>query len=69
MKKVLSSLLVATVVLIYACGPSAEEQAKMEQAKQDSINAVAAADSMMKAQAQQQAMADSANMAADTTNK
>ena len=40
MKKVLSIALFAGIVAFYACGPSAEEKAKMEQAKQDSIAAV-----------------------------
>jgi hypothetical protein len=52
MKKVLT--LVVLAAAIYACGPSAEEKAAAEKAKQDSIAAVEAA-----AQAKAQAEADS----------
>jgi hypothetical protein len=66
MKKVLAILLVGGMFAFYACGPSAEEKAAAEKAKQDSI---AAAEAAAQAAAQQQAMQDSANMAvpADTT--
>ena len=37
MKKFLSILLVAGITALVACGPSAEEKAAMEKAKQDSI--------------------------------
>lgn len=37
MKKLFTVLAVASVTALVACGPSAEEKAKMEQAKQDSI--------------------------------
>src|SRR5437660_1533372 len=43
MKKILSLLFVAGTLAIVACGPSAEEKQKMEQAKQDSIAQVQAA--------------------------
>jgi hypothetical protein len=67
MKRVLFTLLTITVVVIYACGPSAEDKAREEQAKQDSIRAVQITDSMMKAQ---QMMQDTANkMPAVTTKK
>ena len=70
MKKVLFTLLVGGMFAFYACGPSAEEKAAAEKAKQDSI---AAAEQAAQAASQQQAMQDSANMAApapaDTTAK
>jgi hypothetical protein len=68
MKKVLLTLLVGGMFAIYACGPSAEEKAAAEKAKNDSI---AAAEQSAQAASQQQAMQDSANMAAhaDTTKK
>jgi hypothetical protein len=44
MKKVLSLVVLGGMFAFYACGPSAEEKAKMEQAKQDSIAAMQAAD-------------------------
>lgn len=40
MKKVLSFLTVAFVATLVSCGPSAEEKAAMEKAKQDSITAM-----------------------------
>ena len=40
MKKVLSILLAAGIATFVACGPSAEEKAAMEKAKQDSIATV-----------------------------
>jgi hypothetical protein len=40
MKKVLSTLLIAGVFAIYACGPSAEEKAKMDKERQDSVERV-----------------------------
>lgn len=40
MKKVLSILTVAFVATLVSCGPSAEEKAAMEKAKQDSIAAM-----------------------------
>jgi hypothetical protein len=40
MKKLLSLILVAGVVTLISCGPSAEEKAAMEKAKQDSIDRV-----------------------------
>jgi len=58
MKKVFSTLMIAGMFAIYACGPSAEEKAAAEKATQDSIaaaqataNTVAAGDSMQKAMA------------------
>ncbi len=39
MKKLASLLLVAGMVAFVACGPSAEEKAAMEKAKQDSTDA------------------------------
>ena len=81
MKKVLSLVAVAGLVAFYACGPSAEEKAKMEKAKQDSIAAAeaagqaakaqAAADSAAKAEAEMKAKAaaDSAAKAAEAATK
>ena len=40
MKKLLTLVLVASMALFYACGPSAEEKAAAEKATQDSIAAV-----------------------------
>ncbi len=40
MKKVFSILLAASIATFVACGPSAEEKAAMEKAKQDSIATV-----------------------------
>lgn len=61
MKKVFSTLLVAGVIALVSCGPSAEEKAAAEKAVQDSIaNAEAAAN----AAAEQSAMTDSAAAAA-----
>jgi len=40
MKKVLSILLVAGIATFVACGPSAEEKAAMDKARQDSIATV-----------------------------
>lgn len=53
MKKILSLVLIAGFTALIACGPSAEEKAAAEKARQDSINVVAkmAADSMNAAQA------------------
>ena len=71
MKKVLSIIAIAGMFAFVACGPSAEEKAKMEQAKQDSIAASEAANAEMEA-AKAQATADSmaaASAAADTTKK
>ncbi|MEP7171567.1 MAG: hypothetical protein ABI855_19505 [Bacteroidota bacterium] len=75
MKKLLSLTLLAGTISFYACGPSAEEQAKQAKAAQDSI---AAADSMMRdaeAQAMEAAKTDSmapmdsSKMMSDTTKK
>ena len=71
MKKVLSIIAIAGMFAFVACGPSAEEKAKMEQAKQDSIAASEAANAEMEA-AKAQATADSmaaAAAATDTTKK
>ena len=71
MKKVLSIIAIAGMFAFVACGPSAEEKAKMEQAKQDSIAASEAANAEMEA-AKAQATADSmaaASAATDTTKK
>ncbi len=64
MKKNLLLLAATGMFIISACGPSEEEKAAAEKAKQDSIAAVekAIADSMAAA-AQQQAMQDSMNAA------
>ena len=39
MKKVLSLVVIAAMITLVACGPSAEEKAATEKAKQDSIAA------------------------------
>jgi hypothetical protein len=52
MKKLLTIISVVCVALMVGCGPSAEEQQKIEQARLDSI-----------AQSEQQAMQDSINQA------
>lgn len=64
MKRNLLVLAVSGIFFLSACGPSQEELAAAEKAKQDSIAAVekAVADSMAAA-AQQQAMQDSMNAA------
>jgi DNA-binding protein H-NS len=54
MKKVFTLVAVASMFTFVACGPSAEEKAKMEKMKQDSIAAVEAANA-----AKMQATADS----------
>jgi hypothetical protein len=71
MKKILSLIVVAGFATLVACGPSAEEKAAAEKARQDSINAAMAqqmtADSMQAVQqaAMEKAHADSmANVAA-----
>jgi hypothetical protein len=40
MKKVITTLMVASVFAIVSCGPSAEEKAKMDKERQDSIERV-----------------------------
>jgi hypothetical protein len=40
MKKVLTTLMIAGVFAITSCGPSAEEKAAMDKARQDSIDKV-----------------------------
>jgi hypothetical protein len=63
MKKVIYSVAVAATLLIVACGPSAEEIAKKEAARMDSIAKVTA-DSLAAIEAQkQQMMQDSINAA------
>jgi uncharacterized protein (DUF2147 family) len=58
MKKLFTLVAVASFSALVACGPSAEEKAAMEKAKQDSIAAVEAAQASEEA-AKAQAMADS----------
>lgn len=58
MKKVFTLVAVASMFTIVACGPSAEEKAAAEKAKQDSIAAVEAAKAAEEA-AKAQAIADS----------
>ena len=58
MKKVFTLVAVASMFAFVACGPSAEEKAKAEKAKQDSIAAVEAAKAAADA-AKAQAIADS----------
>ena len=64
MKKLLLIICVLGLINITACGPSAEEKAKMETATQDSIKA---ADDAMKA-AEEAAAANAAAAAADTSS-
>ncbi len=59
MKKLASLLLVAGMVAFVACGPSAEEKAAMEKAKQDSIDAANKAVQDSIAMAAEQAKMDS----------
>jgi hypothetical protein len=56
MKKLLSILLSAGIVMLIACGPSAEEKAAAEKAVQDSIAKVQKAQEDSMAAAQQAAM-------------
>ena len=72
MKKLFTIISVAFVAFMVSCGPSAEEKARMEQARQDSINQVmeiARQDSIMRAEEQSRldsmatAMQDSINQA------
>ena len=58
MKKIFTLVAVASMFTFVACGPSAEEKAAMEKAKQDSIAAVEAAKAAEEA-AKAQAIADS----------
>ena len=58
MKKIFTLVAVASMFTFVACGPSAEEKAAAEKAKQDSIAAVEAATAAEEA-AKAQAMADS----------
>jgi hypothetical protein len=58
MKKLFTLVAVASFSALVACGPSAEEKAAMEKAKQDSIAAVEAAHAAEEA-AKAQAMSDS----------
>ncbi len=61
MKKSLLLLMAAGVTAFVACGPSAEEKARIEQARQDSIEQVRVQDSLNAAEAaaHQQATQDS----------
>jgi len=59
MKKLASLLLVAGMVAFVACGPSAEEKAAMEKAKQDSIDAATKAVQDSMTMAAEQAKMDS----------
>jgi hypothetical protein len=63
MKKVLSVFVIAGMVALIACGPSAEEKAAKEKAKADSIAAVLKADSIAMAE-KEKAVADSVAAAA-----
>jgi hypothetical protein len=62
MKKIFTILSFAAITAFYACGPSAEDKAAAEQARQDSIAAAAQADAESEAAAAQ-AMQDSIQMA------
>jgi protein involved in sex pheromone biosynthesis len=66
MKKVLSIAAATAMLAIVACGPSADEKAKAEAAKLDSIEQQRIADSTL--QAQEMAMTtDTTAVAADST--
>ena len=66
MKKVLSIAAATAMLAIVACGPSADEKAKADQAKLDSIEQQRIADSTL--QAQEMAMTTDTNaVAADST--
>lgn len=69
MKKVFSTLLVAGVIALVACGPSAEDKAAAEKAAQDSIAASQATNEQAAMQDSANKMADTTAMAADTTKK
>ena len=58
MKKLLALTLVAGLFAVVSCGPSAEDKAKAEQAKKDSIEQVEKADSIATAE---KAVQDSIN--------
>lgn len=70
MKKVLFITAIACSLAIVSCGPSAEEKAKVEQARLDSIKAVedaqAEAEAAAAAQAQAEAEAAAAQAKADS---
>ena len=71
MKKLFTLVAVASISALVACGPSAEEKAAMEKAKQDSIAAVEAANAAAQA-AEAQRIQDSttaANAAAEAEAK
>ncbi len=67
MKKILSLITIAAFTTLVACGPSAEEKAAAEKARQDSINqamaAQMAADSAAQAMAEQARLDSMANVA------
>jgi len=68
MKKVLSIVAASAIFAIVACGPSADEKAKAEQAKLDSIEQQRIADSTLQAQeAAMSAPADTTAVSADST--
>jgi len=77
MKKLVTFATAAGLLAFIACGPSAEDKAKMEKAKADSMHMAdsmkaAQAAMMMKAKADSAAkahMADSMKMAGDSTKK
>lgn len=65
MKKVLSIVAATAMLAIVACGPSADDKAKAEQAKLDSIEQQRIADSTLQAEAA--AMTTDTTATADTT--
>jgi hypothetical protein len=65
MKKVLSIAAATAMLAIVACGPSADEKAKAEAAKLDSIEQQRIADSTL--QAQEMAMSADTTATADST--
>lgn len=56
MKKIIQLLMLAGVAAFVACGPSAEEKARVEQTRLDSIEQVRITDSTMTAEAEAAAM-------------
>lgn len=69
MKKALTFVALASITALVACGPSAEEKAAAEKAKQDSITAVEAAKAAEEAAKAQQAADSTAKYAADQEEK
>ena len=67
MKKVLSIAAATDMLAIVACGPSADEKAKAEAAKLDSIEQQRIADSTLQAEEMKMTEGDSTAVAGDST--